>query len=89
MVGVLSADVAREQDKAVQTPRSLLQGCRTAGLCDRRIGLDMDLASFGSETRKFPEQDLCISELVAARPAQLKIAVDGLHQHGSTSSGHG
>jgi hypothetical protein len=49
----------------------------------------MDLVSFGCKTRKFPEQNLCISELEASGPSQPKIVVDGLHQHGVTSSGHG
>src|SRR5205823_13113275 len=70
MFGVLSADVACKQDKAAQTPSSLSQRCRTGGPCDRGVGLDMDLASFGRETRKFLEQRLCISELIAARPSQ-------------------
>src|SRR5213593_3627381 len=89
MFSVLSADVACKQDEAAQTPRSLLQGCRAARPCNSRVVLDMDFSSFGCETRKPPEQHLCIAELEASRPSQLKIAVDGLHQHGATSSAHG
>src|SRR2546429_6441493 len=82
-------DVAVTGVQTCALPISLLLGCRTASPCDRRIGLDMDLASLGRETRKFLEQDFCISELIAARPSQLEIAVDGLHQHDCTSSGQG
>ena len=73
MFGVLSADVACKQDNAAQTPRSLFQGCCTAGPCDRGVGLDMDLASFSRERGKFLEYRLCIAELEAGRPSQLKI----------------